>query len=503
MSSSVVELKQNPKQHPIRTIFWPVYGSEHRAFLPLTLIVFLILFNYTILRSIKDACIITASGVEALTFIKFWLTVPALFCFFMFYAKAVNYFKKTTLFYGIVSGFMIFFLLFGWVIYPNRELLQPTLTADLLRSWIGFSWADGIVDIYRYWTLSLFFVAAEMWNSVVLLFLFWQLANSITTVKDAKRFYPHFVFLGHIGLFVAGAVLRFVTSQPAVAGCVDSWQLKLRILLTIVAANCGMILITYWALQRYVFNAKRVSGFANVRQAAAAKPKMSLRKSLYFISRSQYLALIATLVLCYGISMNLVDVLRKHQIKAQYPSAQDYAAFMGILYMALGVATCIVVLIGGSALRRVGWKKAALVAPFAICGGGLVLCLAIMFTDPVAALSVLLGSTPLFLIVVVATGENILSKSVKYALFDTTKEMAYIPLDEESKTKGKAAIDMVGMRLGKSCGSLIQQAMFIFIGPASVIAPYSFSILAVSMVVWIWAVLRLHKRFEALHGGSV
>ena len=67
-----------------------------------------------------------------------------------------------------------------------------------------------------------------------------------------------------------------------------------------------------------------------------------------------------------------------------------------------------------------------------------------IFSDFFAPVTAALGTTPLMMAVIVGAAQNILSKSSKYALFDPCKEMAYIPLDQDSKTKGKAAIDVIG-----------------------------------------------------------
>lgn len=50
------------------------------------------------------------------------------------------------------------------------------------------------------------------------------------------------------------------------------------------------------------------------------------------------------------------------------------------------------------------------------------------------------------------------AKGAKFSMFKPAEEMVYIGLDEESRTKGKAAIDVAGAQTGKSVGSVLQQA---------------------------------------------
>jgi ATP:ADP antiporter, AAA family len=107
----------------------------------------------------------------------------------------------------------------------------------------------------------------------------------------------------------------------------------------------------------------------------------------------------------------------------------------------------------------------------------------------------LLGTTPLVIAVFFGSAQNCLSKAAKYSVFDATKEMAFIPLPHEIKLKGKAAIDGIGSRLGKSGGSLIHGGLLMIFHTLSSSSPYVAGILMLVIFFWIGATKSLGKQF--------
>src|SRR5207249_4032196 len=88
--------------------------------------------------------------------------------------------------------------------------------------------------------------------------------------------------------------------------------------------------------------------------------------------------------------------------------------------------------------------------------------------------------------------------AAKYSFFDPSKEMAYIPLDEEAKVKGKAAIDVVGSRLGKSGSSWIQVLLIDLLGTGSILSVTHLllPIIVLVTIAWIASVRSLGKQFD-------
>lgn len=484
-----------------RGFLWPIHGYELKKVLPMLLMFFLICFNYTVLRDTKDTLLITApgSGAEAIPFIKVWLVVPFAIIFMLIYAKLSNVLSKQALFYVTLIPFLIFFGLFASVFYPARELLHPTTSADMLEALLppGFK---GLIAIYRNWTFAIFYVLAELWGSVMLSLVYWGFANQTTRISEAKRFYTLFGLGGNTAPFFSGLVIVYVSDIRAKLPIgIDAWGISFNFLMSIVVVIGVLVGICYWWMNRYVLTDPRFFDAAEIKKSSK-KQKLSLKESFAFLTKSKYLGCIAIIVIAYGICINLVEVTWKSQLKLKYPDPNDYSTFMGYFSTCMGATSLLMALfVGGNVIRKFGWSVAAQVTPVVLLITGTGFFTFVLFKDYLTGLISMLSIAPLSLAVTFGTAQNIMSKATKYSLFDPTKEIAYIPLDEESKVKGKAAIDVVASRLGKSGGSFIQQGLLVSLGSIAAITPYIAAILLAVIVAWIVAARSLGKQFNEIN----
>ncbi|GKA36850.1 plastidic ATP/ADP-transporter-like protein [Tanacetum coccineum] len=441
----------------------------------------------------KDVLVVTAKGssAEIIPFLKTWVNLPMAIGFMVLYTKLANVLSKKALFYSVILPFIAFFGAFGFVLYPLSSFVHPTALADRLLEFLGPRFL-GPLAIMRIWSFCLFYVMAELWGSVVVSVLFWGFANQITTVEEAKKFYPLFGLGANVALIFSGRTVKYFSNMRKHLGPgVDGWAISLKYMMSIVVlmglAICGL----YWWVNTYVPLPTRS-------KKKKEKPNMTTMESLKFLASSPYIRDLATLVVAYGISINLVEVTWKSKLKAQFPSPNEYSAFMGDFSTATGIATFTMMLLSQWIFNKYGWGVAAKITPTVLLLTGVGFFSLILFGDPLAPGLMKFGITPLLAAVYVGAMQNIFSKSAKYSLFDPCKEMAYIPLDEDTKVKGKAAIDVVCNPLGKSGGALIQQFMILTFGSLANSTPYLGGILLVIVVAWLGAAKSLDKQFTAL-----
>ena len=481
----------------IRSLLWPVHSYEMKKILPMFFMFFCISFNYTILRDTKDTLIVTApgSGAEAIPFLKVWCVVPAAILMMLIYSKLSNILSKEKLFYSMLLPFIAFFALFGFVLYPLRDVLHPVESAEYLRNLLPDSAAArGIISIYKYWTFAVFYILAEMWGSMVLSLMFWGFANDITKISEAKRFYGLLGIGANIALIFSGRAI--IWAAPGAGQRPYGQSLQVLMLMVAIAGLC--IMAVYGYIQKSVLSDPRFYDPAQVKKKKI-KTKMGMGESIRYLTRSKYLGCIAFIVMAYGVSINLIEVIWKSQLKLQYSTPGAYTNFMGHFSTVTGIVTLFMFLfVSHNVIRRFGWTVAALITPVVLMVTGGLFLNFIVFRDSLMGFLATMGTSPLMMAVLFGAAQNIMSKSSKYSLFDPTKEMSYIPLDEESKVKGKAAIDVVGARLGKSGGSLIQQMLMAFVPSVTAMAPWVGGIFLAIGAGWIYCVRALGKQYHAL-----
>lgn len=481
-----------------RSSFWPIHRNELKKFLPMFFIFFLIAFNYNVLRSYKDSIVITASnsGAETIPFIKLWAVLPSAVLFTLLFTRLSNWYSTEKVFYIVFSIFITFFFLFGFVLYPLQDYLHPNAFADTLQALLpaGFK---GFIAIFRNWTFTLFYVMSELWSTVIFTVLFWGFTNEVTSVDEAKRYYGLLTFGGSVAGMFSGFTAIGFSKQLYFEWLPygnNAWDQSIFFVSVTIMA-CGMLTM---ALFRWL-NVKVIGPQAKKRPPKE-KIRMSMRANFAYLARSKYLLCIALIVFAYNVAINLIEIVWKDQMKALYPNPGDYNTYMGQVILAMSVIASLTgFLTTTKVIQRFSWTACALIPPVVISVTGMIFFHFIFFPNHgLSWLAGLMHVSPLFLCVLIGSIQNCVSRASKYTFFDATKEISFIPLTSESKLKGKAAIDGVGSRIGKSGGSAIHQGLILMFSSVAGSVPYIAGIFIFIILLWTLAVVSLGKQFDQL-----
>jgi len=495
--------KKTDARAPISQKF-PISRSELPHFACMSVMMFLFIYVFTTVRDTKDTLVVSNCGAEAIPFLKLYAVMPCAAMFIVGYSKLSNVLGREALFYVTLLPFFVFYAIFAFVLFPNRDEIHfpPAGGAAV----VGNGALNAALNLARYWSYSLFFVVSELWASAGVPLLFWQCANDVTPMAQAKRFYPLFAVTGNLGPIVSGKVMSYIVSLQKTDDDVGFGS-TLKSLAVIKAVVCLGIIGIYRhvyamaeARDRKERTKQSLSTIRGIERTGKVeitmkfkkpKQKLTLKESAKELMASRELKAIAMMVFCYNVCVELTEVLWKALLRKTYPSKSSYMAYMARFSQTVGVVAFLLQLATSEILNIFGWKGTAMIPPVTM---GL---LAVAFFGAVMAGE---EQIPLAQALLIGTVQNVANKVTKYSLFDPCKEMAYIPLGPEAKVKGKAAIDVLGARLGRSMGSATQQLLVFLVGGTSGsimnCAPYLGACYVTAIAAWSNAVSVLGRLFD-------
>lgn len=487
----------------LRSWMFPVYQSEFKKLIPLGLMMILISFNFWLLHVSKDTLVISAqhSGAEIINFLKIPIFLSSIFLVMLF-TWISNRLQPKTIFCIIVGLFLAFFMIFNYVIYPNKDAFHIFSPDEIASLKLQYPWFKWVFPVVGYWSYSLFYIMSELWGVFVLSLLFWQFANQITTVEQSRRFYMLLGMFNGVGTILSGFFITNYEEKAHIYGA-DVYGSKLHSLLLVFSISCALILVIYYWLHHKVIKPEESPQLKSSKQNTG-ETKLSFVESFKYILRSRYMGYIALISIAYNISINFVEITWKSQVKDLYQDPLAIEAYFSQITVYMGFLIFFIGFFGAGFVRRFSWRCSALITPVVMVITAILFFGVTLWQDSLGWLAQMIGMTPMAFAVWMGQIHNLSSRSCKYSFFAATKEMAFIPLDAELKVKGKAAVDILSGRVGKFGGSVVQ-SIFLSIpcfATQFAIAPYLLALVLGVFVVWVIAINLLNKEFLKIAYGS-
>ncbi len=442
-----------------------VKREEWRLFSLMFAVVCFINVNFNILRSMRNALVVGEVGGSAalIPYYELFGTFPMSIIMTWGLSRLMRVFSLRFIFFITTACFLLFFVIFAFFIYPHRGEIQSLLESQVH---VLFSLPQ-LKAAFAHWPDMSFYVMAELWKVALLAVLFWGFVNQNLSLEEAKRFYPPLMLGSSVGTVVAGWITVFCTAESSwrfFALASERWHHSLYALTVCLLLCGGLTLLGFGSL----FDRFRVHNTTPLVNTSKGKEPfsrrlLSLSSSLRYLLKSPYLAALLFVVVGEYVAYTLGELIFLETLKARYSTPAEYCQYMGNLTLWTGILTA------GSALfftpyflNRYSWTTCMLITPV------LMVIITVAFFSVIYSGRIGLLSPAQLLIIAIPLGSLhfCFGRSMKYTLFDSTKELAFLPLEEEGKVKGKLIIDGIGSRLGRGSSSLLSLCLFTLMGGA-------------------------------------
>ena len=442
---------------------FPVKQNEWTRLLLLALFKALASFVFVILLSLKDSFLISApgGGAEVIPALKGTGVMIISLVFVLLYTWLLGKYTPRQIAYSLIFGFVSFFVVYTFYLYPNADKLSPTQHAEALLA--KYPNQQHWIAIYRYWMHAIFYVVAELWAQIIIVLIFWTIVNDLYTPSQAKRLYHLLIVGGYMG-GLCGTVcqLHWLRTYASYAGAVG-------VMLKTMVGVSLVLLCFYSFLDMHYLRRGRPNQPIPTYNSTKGE-KVSLRKSLVHVISHPVLLGIIAMVVASNVTTNLVDTTFKANMKALYPAKSDYLVFtIRLLQVSIVASIVLGLLVSGKMMQRWGWRVSAYVQPVAVLVIGTLFLLSSKYKGSYKWLTGYFNCSALQVAVGLGAIQHIIWKVAKYIFFDSVREMAYLYVDKIAKHKGKAAIDLLGSRISKGLGSIIHALVLFLAGTSDVL----------------------------------
>lgn len=449
----------------LRALFHSGEAGRYEAIkvLILSIIYFLVIVTYTLVKAMKNSIFLGVVGKEYVPIAKITamvVLIPAV----LFYSYLVDNVRRYQL-------LMIYSAFFGFALLVSAYLVGDTE--------IGI--ANTEKSPYRLFGWIFYFLNEGY--SPFVLSVFWAYVNSVNNPNSAKKHYGLMIASSKLGgIFAAGLALIFLKLTGSLGTQLYSDVVNHQVLLVAAALFVLCIPFLIYLLikkvpGRYLHGYEAVYQFEKERKEHQEE-KPGVFDGLKMFFKWPYLLGIFGMVFFYEIVNTILSYQSLGIAQEGASGLSDVSSFFFQQELWMHLTGLVISLLGTSYLMmRFGERICLLLIPVLT---GIVLT---MFLFTYSDWSIMLAF--------------VLLRSINYAFAQPVRESLYIPTVKEMKFKSKSWIDAFGSKLSKSTGSAVNiLAAMVETGAPFLLFPFYVGIFAMITVLWTITAYLMGNRFE-------